>query len=299
MPKARVNGINIAYDVDGHGEPLILVMGLGGSRKGWIFQKPSFRKHFKVITFDSRGVGDSDKPDEAYTIKTLADDVIGLMDHLGIDRAHVLGVSHGGRVAQEVAISYPERVSRLVLASTTTGGEEELTPEMREVFNVEEHRSEDGTLYSGMAQCPVCQADYQGTKLWEHMWAEHRAWMLESSKGIDFFKLISFAYSKRLYKVTMLPLVWLQLRLTGVETHIRQIEASVGHSTVERLHQITAPALVLTGTEDRVCPTQSSEVMAERIPNARLVTFEGGSHTIMIEMRSRFNREVVDFLSGG
>ena len=105
MPKASVNGVNVNYKVHGEGEPLVLIMGFAAPRWAWFFQTRAFRKYYKVITFDNRGVGKTDKPSEPYTIKTMADDTIGLMDYLGIDKAHILGYSMGGIIAQELIIN--------------------------------------------------------------------------------------------------------------------------------------------------------------------------------------------------
>ena len=302
MAKAYVNGINIAYDVDGQGEPLVLIMGLGGTRQSWVFQKRTFSKHFKVITFDSRGIGKSDKPSEPFTIKTIVDDTIGLMDHLSIDKAHVLGVSHGGRVAQEVAINYPDRVIKLVLASTNTGAEgiDDLPPEVLLAFGRKERSSQSDIIYAGMKRCTICQADHQGKELWEHMWTAHRPQMLEWARtDIDFRKIISLGFNKRLSRMFILPLALLQLKLGGIEAHVRLIEATVGNSTLDRLYLIKAPTLVILGTDDKFCPPRSIEAMATKIPNVRLVKIDGGSHNILVEMRSRFNMEVLDFLKDG
>ncbi len=95
MPKANVNGININYGVYGHGEPLVLIMGFAGPKLGWIFQRCFFKKHYQVVTFDNRGVWRTDKPEGPYSIKMMADDTVGLMDHLGIKKANILGVSMG------------------------------------------------------------------------------------------------------------------------------------------------------------------------------------------------------------
>jgi pimeloyl-ACP methyl ester carboxylesterase len=92
MPKANVNGINISYRVEGQGDPLVMIMGLGSAQNNWRFQIGSFKKYYRTITFDNRGIGKSDKPTGPYTIKMMADDIIGLMDHLGIEKAHILGV---------------------------------------------------------------------------------------------------------------------------------------------------------------------------------------------------------------
>ncbi len=299
MPKAKVNGINMAYDVSGVGEPLVMIMGLGGTRQSWVFQKRAFSKHFKIITLDSRGIGKSDKPSEPFTIKTLADDTIGLMNHLNIDKAHVLGVSHGGRVAQEVAINYPDRVIKLVLASTNTGAEgiDDLPPEVLHAFGSKERSSQSDIIYAGMKQCSICQAELQEKELWEHMWAAHRPKVLEwARKNIDFGKIISLGFNKKLYRMFILPFALLQLKLGSIEAHIRLIEATVGNTTLDRLHLIKAPTLVILGTEDKFCPPRSIEAMATRVPNAKLVKIEGGSHNILVEMRSRFNKEVLDFL---
>ena len=121
MPKATVNGVRIHYNVEGSGEPLFLIMGFSGSRMAWFFQRRAFRKDLQVVTFDNRGVGHSDKPPGPYSMRMMADDVVGLMDHLDIEKAHVLGVSMGGMIAQEIAISHPGRVRKLVLASTFAG----------------------------------------------------------------------------------------------------------------------------------------------------------------------------------
>jgi len=118
MPFARVNGINLHYRCFDRGEPLVLVAGWGTDLRTWVFQLPTFRKHFQVITFDNRGVGKSDKPTGPYSMKLMAADVIGLMDYLHIKAANVLGLSMGGMIAQEVAINYPDRVLRLVLGCT-------------------------------------------------------------------------------------------------------------------------------------------------------------------------------------
>jgi len=118
MPEARINGISINYSVEGKGEPLFLIMGFSGSKMAWYFQRRAFRKHFQVVTFDNRGVGESGKPAGPYSMQMFVDDTVGLMDHLGIEKAHILGVSMGGMIAQHIAISHPERVRKLVLGCT-------------------------------------------------------------------------------------------------------------------------------------------------------------------------------------
>ncbi len=125
MPLADVNGIQLYYQAHGQGEALILMPGLGAGHTAWFRQLPAFRKHFRVVTFDPRSIGRSDRPKQPYSFRSLADDVVGLMDHLAIRKAHILGQSLGGYAAQEVAIDYPDRVLKLVLVSSAAAGGDE------------------------------------------------------------------------------------------------------------------------------------------------------------------------------
>src|SRR2546427_1069679 len=118
MGKARVNGIEINYVEAGSGDPLLLIMGFGGDHLAWAFQTSVFAQSYRVIAFDNRGAGQSDVPDVPYSARMMADDAVGLLDHLKIERAHVLGVSMGGMIAQEVALTHPRRVRSLQLHCT-------------------------------------------------------------------------------------------------------------------------------------------------------------------------------------
>ena len=108
MAYADLSGIRLYYQVRGQGEALVLVPGMGADHRSWFRQLPAFRKRYRVIIYDPRSIGKSSRPKEPYAFRALADDVAGLMDHLGIGKAHILGQSLGGIVAQETAIDYPE-----------------------------------------------------------------------------------------------------------------------------------------------------------------------------------------------
>ena len=268
MPIAHTNGIDLCYNIQGHGEPLVMIMGLGGGRGAWFFQERTFRRYFTLITFDSRGIGKSDRVEEPYTIRTMADDTIGLMDYLKIEKAHILGMSMGGIVAQEMAINYPDRVRKLILAATTPGddGNNNSPPEM-------------GTRL-GLVKEGSTDIDYGS---------------LDSDTLLN--SLNHLAFNKKRYRWFILPFAKVYMkRIGGSEGPVKQFEVAVGHSTVDRLHMIQAPTLVITGADDRLVPPHRSEVMANLIPNARLVKIQGGSHTLIVEQRGAFNREVVDFL---
>ncbi|MFA4860624.1 alpha/beta fold hydrolase [Methanoregula sp.] len=115
MPLQKVNDIDMYYEIHGEGEPIILIAGIWSDLSGWKTTIPALSKKYKVLALDTRGAGRTDKPDIPYTIEMMADDTVGLMDALGISRAHILGASMGSRIAQAIAIKYPARVTSLVL----------------------------------------------------------------------------------------------------------------------------------------------------------------------------------------
>ncbi len=114
--------MKIRWDSHGTGEPLLLIQGLGYGRWGWDPVVPGLAERYRVLTFDNRGIGESDKPDGPYTAREMADDALQVLDEAGVERAHVLGASLGGMIAQELAVKAPDRVDKLVLCCTTPGG---------------------------------------------------------------------------------------------------------------------------------------------------------------------------------
>ena len=269
MPKAKVNGISINYRVQGKGEPLVLIMGYSGDQTGWMFQTRAFKKFYRVITFDNRGVGKTDKPTGAYSTKMMADDTVGLMDHLGIKKAHILGISMGGMIAQAVAIGYPQRIDRLVLGCTFAGrsGPSGLSPEYPKALGFDENYTDDDAR-----SMPIL-------------------------KLVD--NLYSLAFNRLLFRIMFVPIAKIQARFNG-NTGLRgQLEAVLAHNTLDNLPAVKVPTLVICGTKDRVIKPSSSEVIAKLIPNAKLVQIDGGSHAFNIEMSGGFNREVLSFLRAG
>ncbi len=262
MPVTKANGININYTITGHGEPLLMIMGLSADQRGWAPQIGFFKKYFKVITFDNRGAGRSDKPAGPYTIKMMADDTIGLMDCLNIEKAHVMGLSMGGMIAQEIAINYPLRVNRLILASTYSCNDNSLNGATEEMASA--------------IQQPYSQWLVSLVNL---------AFGKPSNKFIFSLQIrISSLFISSSIKA---------LNQAGV---MGQTEACIKHDTIERLSSIQSPTLVITGTKDRVIKPSSSETLATKIPHARLFKIENGSHTCNSEMKNIFNPEVLKFL---
>jgi 3-oxoadipate enol-lactonase len=266
MPQANVNGVKLYYKADGQGEALVLIPGLGAGHTAWFRQLHAFKKHYQVITFDPRSIGRSDRPKQPYAFKALADDVVGLMDYLGIRRAHVLGQSLGGLVAQEVAIDYPDRVLKLFLVSSTVaGGDTNPTnPELMEALGYAE----------GTTEIDFSKVDTRRTMN----------------------AVIGMSFNKMLYRKAMQFLSRFFVKPEMFDGLSDQLRAISGHNTVDRLHLIKAQTLVITGAEDRIVSPHSSEVLADKIPNAKLIMVKDGSHGFNVEMTSRFNREVLDFL---
>jgi len=220
--------------------------------------------------FDSRGVGSSDRPTDPFTTRTMADDTVGLMDHLGIEKAHVLGVSLGGMIAQEITINYPARVMKLILACTSPG------------------RSSDSTEPSEIAQKLGLPYNDRGD--------------VESDK-LDFAKVRDsmgrLGFNSRFWSWVVGPMVRVYMRHIGGDKVKGQFDAAVRHRALDRLHLIQSPTLIIAGGDDRLISPRLSEEMARRIPNSTLVVVEGGSHNLLAEKRGRFNREVLRFLTGG
>jgi pimeloyl-ACP methyl ester carboxylesterase len=266
MPIANVNKININYKVEGQGEPLVMIMGFSSRGGDWRLQTRAFKKHYQVVTFDNRGIGKTDKPIGLYTTKMMADDTIGLMNYLGISKAHILGVSMGGMIAQELAINHPDRVKKLVLGCTYANGK----------IAMDEITSLSPELGKAMELVNVSGAGIRS--------------------ALSTLLLCTFNNNKWLWRIICPLLSFIHIMRDGTVGLIGQYEALQKHDTLDRLHLIIAPTLVITGTADRVIPPGCSEVIASRIPDARLVKVENGSHAFFFEMKGIFNQEVLDFL---
>lgn len=265
MPTTNAPGFRMEYETHGAGTPLLLINGLGSDRSEWLFQLPEFSKRFRVITFDNRGVGESDAPPGPYSTAQMADDAAALLAHLGVDRAHVLGVSLGGMIAQEVALRHPARVERLVLACTAPGGEGSLRPAPE--------------VLRSFVLSP-------GTDLEEAV-----------------RRVVPLLYSERYRRDHPGEIEeFVRRRLASpvsAQSHAWQLSAAVRHAAWDRLSGIRAPTLVITGDADRVVPPENSHRIARRIPGAKLVVLPGAPHRLFAENADPFNREVVSFLLSG
>lgn len=283
--KVKVKDINVYYEIHGQGEPLLLIEGLGYSSWMWFKQIPFFSKEHKVIIFDNRGVGNTDKPDREYTIEMMADDAAGLLKALDIDSAHVLGVSMGGFIAQGLALKFPDMVNRLVLVSTNSGGNNLM--------------SKDPSRWNSFST----------------LWGLVPGMLKLSSKGsgvVNSFGLtpeekirygLSLAFSPEYFKTHTDEIDRIvEWRLSNPQPYYawkRQFTAGMGFDAADGVHQIKAPTLVVAGSEDRVVSPESSRLLSERIPNSRFTVIEGTGHLPFIEESEEFNKIVLDFLNEG
>jgi pimeloyl-ACP methyl ester carboxylesterase len=262
MPTASVRGIELYYEEHGQGTPLVLVPGFGTGLWIWYRQVPAFAERFRVISFDPRGVARSQAPDEPFTMSDLADDLAALLEELKVERAHVLGASFGGFVAQEFALAHPERTRSLILCCTSYGGVGHRPPSPETLaaiastkgLNTEERVRENLLL----AFSPRFVEEYP-----EEV---ERVISLRAENDVP-----EYAY-------------------------LRQLQAAVAFDAAARVGRIAAPTLVITGNADAIVPHENSFNLAAAIPGSTLLVIEGGSHTFFIERPDEFNRAVFEFV---
>jgi pimeloyl-ACP methyl ester carboxylesterase len=276
MSVAKVDSIELYYEEHGSGDPLLLVMGLAADSTAWMFQVPDFAKRYRTIVFDNRGVGRSSKPPGPYSIHQMADDAAALLDALGIRRAHVVGVSMGGMIAQELVLRHPARVRGLVLACTYP--EPDAEAERARAFSIAQFGGH--VTASGETRIDVSAID-------PLMLLQHLLPRVFNQSFID----------RELPKLLQIFGGALQWGFS-MEAILGQVEAVMGHRATDRLHQIASPTLVITGDADLLVSPANSDLLARTIPNATLVKVPGGSHGFNFETPDVFNRQVLDFLGG-
>jgi 3-oxoadipate enol-lactonase len=253
-------GLRTAFVTAGDAGPwVVLAHSLASSHAMWTPQIASLAEAgFRVLALDARGHGGTDAPEGPYTVRQMADDLLALMDRLGIARAHVVGLSMGGAMAQEFALAHPARVLGLVIADATSAYPPATHPMWRE-------RAE-AVAAGGMAA------------------------VAEGTLGRWFTPAWREAHPERLEAVRRMLLA------TPPQGFIGAVHALMGFDAADRLHAIRAPTLVLAGTEDQALPPAHSERIAALIPGARLVLVEGAAHIANLEQPQRFDAALLPFL---
>jgi 3-oxoadipate enol-lactonase len=266
VSRVRVNEVELAYRVRGSGDPVFLIGGFTMVKESWGLQIQGLARHFRVVTFDNRGVGDTRIPPGPFTVSDMAADAVGLMDALDIDAAHVFGVSMGGLIAQLLALDYPDRVRRVVLGGTTHGGRDAVRPSL-EVMEA-----------LGKATDPSVPVE-EAVRHWVPILFSKRFIREEPGRLGEFIR----------FSVRNWP---------APDGAAGQIGALSKFNVRRRLGEIRCPVLAMAGSEDRMMPPENARLLAERIPGAEHYVVEGAGHGFFFEKPDEVNRVLIDFFKG-
>jgi pimeloyl-ACP methyl ester carboxylesterase len=263
MQRARINGVELAYEARGTGAPLVMIHGAQGDQSMFADMASSFASRFHVLTFDQRGSGLSEKPDMDYSIAQLADDTAALMDHAGFAAAHVIGVSMGGTIAQELALRHPRKVHSLILGCTTGGG-----PKAIRI---------GGNAFAAAYSTQPMPAEERGRALAEAAF----------TKG----------YIERHPEIIPAMIEARRRRPLDAAALEHRMKAVLKHDAYDRLPKISCPTLVITGREDALISWENSRILAERIPGAQLVVLESAGHCFWLEQPEQASEAILRFLN--
>ncbi|MBA7481741.1 putative non-heme bromoperoxidase BpoC [subsurface metagenome] len=257
-----VGDIEVAYQIFGEGDPLLLIMGYSGTMDLWAPEVlKELASKYQVIIFDNRGMGKTTASDKEFTIELFADDTRGLLDALGIERAHVLGWSLGTYIAQELALRYPGRVEKLILYAGDCGGKEAIYP--------------GPEIMDALGDTSASSRE-RGERLLATLFPEK--WLKEHPDPRTYFPRVTETSSSENIK--------------------RQYQSwQKWKGSYSRLASITQPTLLITGAEDVNTPWQNSLMLIDLIPGAWLVQLEAGGHGVMYQYPKKFGRIVLTFLA--
>lgn len=262
----QANGQQLYYEVHGDGPPLVLLMGIGYDSSLWtLAQVPALSTQFQVVLMDNRDSGRSSRADHPYRIADMADDVAGLLDALGVQRSHLLGLSMGGLIAQEFALRHADRLERLVLTGT-------------------------GAAPARSAVDPI--------EIWS--WVKTNDPTGEVFGGQQFVSLFSTAFLRKSDAVRdTAGMLASNPYPMGPEAYARQAKAYLQFDSLDRLGAIAAPTLVIVGEQDLLTPPWIAREVADAIRGSRfeVIRGDGSSHVVPIERPDDFNRLVSDFLA--
>jgi pimeloyl-ACP methyl ester carboxylesterase len=260
MTRIVAGAVELVYEELGSGPPLLFISGTSVDRSVWGGQVAHFMGRHRCVTFDNRDVGESALASAAYTPRDMASDTLGLMDALGLDRAHVIGHSLGGAIAQELVLAAPARVRSLTLVGTWA-------------------RNDDYT-----------RALF---RTWQRLRARDTREFLEGmllfGVGHTFLNTVGLEMLVNMFLTVPHP--------QAPEAFRRQVDADLAHDTADRLGAIRCPTLVVGGEEDTIFFREHHEMLAARIPHARLLMLPNVGHSPAIENNDLFNRELESFLA--
>ena len=257
------DGVTIHYDVFGRrdGPPVLMIQGLGTDSRGWALQRLAFGRKFRCYTLDNRGTGRSDRPEGRYSLDRMALDALAVLDAEGIDRAHVMGASMGGVIAQIIGVLHPERTRSLVLA------------------------------------CTACRHHEWRRELLQE-WADAVDEGGMAALGDEALEWLVGPRLRKRFGIWMNLIARIVLQQPP-EPFIAQVGAILDATEDLRfeLKTIRVPTLVITGSQDSLTPVGDAEELAELIPHARLEVLGGAAHGLMVEAPNAFNDAVLRFLA--
>jgi len=262
VPHLEANGQRLFYEEHGDGEPLLCVMGLSADILAWALQVPAWSQRYRTIVFDNRDVGQSSMTSGPYEIADMAGDALGLADALGLDSFHLLGVSMGGAIAQEMALAAPSRVRTLTLAVT----------------------------FANTGAWGRTLSDVWGARV-QRMSPEERIdeLMLLTLSEQFFENAEAIAYLRDMMLQNPHP--------QPADAFARQLEAASRHEARDRLGSLSMPVHVIGAEYDILVPVWKSREIAELIPGSKLTVLERCPHGLNIERAEDFNRSVLDFIA--
>ncbi len=263
MPILKLPDTEIAYEVRGSGDPLVLIPGFASGAWSWDWQHDELGKVFQIITFDPRGVAISElRAGGEVSIAKIADDIAELLTELRIDTANILGISFGGFVAQEFALRYPDRVRKLVLASTSFGGPNHVMPSMV-------------VLAAFSATDGLNDSD----KIRKHLTTAFTpSFFIDHGDEVERFCTLR------------------EENTVPEAVYEQQLASAIAFNAENRVGEIKVETLVLTGDRDTVVPAENSRNLANAIPNAMLGVIADGGHMAFVENAAEFNSRVKEFL---
>ncbi len=268
MAFAKVNGVNLYYAENGEGVPLVFVHEFAGDYRSWKHQVHHFSRRYKVITYNARGYPPSDVPEDpqAYSQDLAMEDLRGLLDHLGLEKAHIVGFSMGGSAALVFGLKYPERAHSLVIAGTGSGSTGNRADFIRDVEYV-------ARLFENEGMEKVAEFYTRGPNRVQFAEKEPRGWR-------EFYELFCSGSAKG-HALTMM----------GVQRHRPSI-----YDLQEGMKKLTVPTLVMMGDEDEPC-LETGLFMKRTIPSAALIVFPKTGHTLNLEEPELFNSTLQTFIS--
>jgi pimeloyl-ACP methyl ester carboxylesterase len=265
MPFTTCNGIRVRYDIVGEGEPIVWISGTGNSGHIWEeHQIPRFSPHYRCITFDLRGTGESDSPEEPYSLELFAQDVSELVDHLGIESAHFVGMSLGSVIVQQLALTRPDLVRSAVLLATWSSTRRE--HHIRRWFE-----ARLGALREG----PLSVFRRFAFVMWAPSMVDFHPEVIERLEA-------NFAASAA---------------SQPVHAYVNHFEADLAIDTQDRLSEISCPTVVIYGEEDLITLPWYNRTVAELIPNATAVEIPGAGHYAFLERPKEINDAIASFLA--